>query len=132
MFQLKWLWENLKGYRPIYAVALTMSIVNMSFFLTGPIITEKIISIFPSFFIGIFLSVIGFLLLLTWIIKGIINKFIISNLLILATLLFVSGIIIFILGLIGDYVGRIYMCINNSPQYVIKKRIENRGTKNEK
>ena len=46
MFQLKWLWENLKGYRPIYAVALTMSIINMSFFLVGPIITEKIISIF--------------------------------------------------------------------------------------
>lgn len=85
-----------------------------------------------SFFIGIILSIIGVILFLTWFIKGIINKFIISNLLILAILLFVSGIIIFILGLIGDYIGRIYMCINDSPQYVIKKRIENRGTKNEK
>lgn len=46
MFQLKWLWENLKGYRPIYAVALTMSVINMSFFLIAPIITERIIAIF--------------------------------------------------------------------------------------
>ena len=28
-----------------------------------------------------------------------------------------------ILGMIGEYVGRIYMCINMSPQYVIKERI---------
>ena len=25
------------------------------------------------------------------------------------------------LGLIGEYIGRIYICINNSPQYVIKE-----------
>ena len=34
-----------------------------------------------------------------------------------------SGIIMIILGMIGEYVGRIYMCINMSPQYVIKERI---------
>jgi undecaprenyl-phosphate 4-deoxy-4-formamido-L-arabinose transferase len=25
------------------------------------------------------------------------------------------------LGLIGEYIGRIYICINDSPQYVIKE-----------
>ena len=27
------------------------------------------------------------------------------------------------LGLIGEYVGRIYICLNNSPQYVIREKI---------
>lgn len=85
-----------------------------------------------SFFIGIFLGVIGFILLLIWLINGILSVFEISRLLLLAVFLFVSGINIFILGLIGDYIGRIYMCINNSPQYVIKNKLENRGTNNEK
>lgn len=35
-------------------------------------------------------------------------------------LLIVGGFILIMLGLIGEYVGRIYMCINNSPQFVIK------------
>jgi len=26
-----------------------------------------------------------------------------------------------LLGLIGEYIGRIYICINDSPQYVIKQ-----------
>ena len=26
------------------------------------------------------------------------------------------------LGLIGEYIGRIYICINDSPQYVIKEK----------
>lgn len=41
----------------------------------------------------------------------------------MAIILFTNGIIMILLGLIGEYLGRIYMCINNSPQYVIKERI---------
>ena len=41
----------------------------------------------------------------------------------MAIILFTNGIIMLLLGLIGEYLGRIYMCINNSPQYVIKERI---------
>ncbi len=41
----------------------------------------------------------------------------------MAALLFIGGIIMLMLGLIGEYVGRIYMSINNSPQYVIKETI---------
>lgn len=85
-----------------------------------------------ALFIGIFIGTIGFILLLSWFIIGIINQFSINGMLLLATISIIGGIIIFILGLIGDYVGRIYMCINNSPQFVIKKRIENRSIKNEK
>lgn len=40
---------------------------------------------------------------------------------IMATMLFIGGMIMLILGLIGEYVGRIYICINQSPQYVIRE-----------
>lgn len=39
----------------------------------------------------------------------------------IAILLFMSGIILCVLGMIGEYVGRIYMCINNTPQYIVKE-----------
>ncbi len=38
-----------------------------------------------------------------------------------AVMLFMSGVILCVLGLVGEYVGRIYMCINNTPQYVVKE-----------
>lgn len=34
-----------------------------------------------------------------------------------------SGLIMIMLGLIGEYIGRIYISINNSPQYVIREKI---------
>ncbi len=42
---------------------------------------------------------------------------------IIAIMLFVSGLIMLMLGMIGEYIGRIYICINNSPQYVIKEEL---------
>lgn len=41
----------------------------------------------------------------------------------MAVLLFIGGIIMMMLGMIGEYIGRIYISINNSPQYVIKEMI---------
>ena len=41
----------------------------------------------------------------------------------MAVILFVGGMIMLMLGMIGEYVGRIYISINNSPQYVIKQTI---------
>ncbi|MBE6690163.1 MAG: glycosyltransferase family 2 protein [Ruminococcaceae bacterium] len=37
--------------------------------------------------------------------------------------LILGGITLVMLGLIGEYVGRIYMCINNSPQYVVREEV---------
>lgn len=31
------------------------------------------------------------------------------------------------LGIIGEYIGRIYMCINRSPQYVVRRVENSRG-----
>jgi len=39
-------------------------------------------------------------------------------------LLFVSGIIMAMLGMLGEYIGRIYISLNNSPQYVIREIIK--------
>ena len=40
---------------------------------------------------------------------------------IMAALLFTGGILMLMLGLVGEYVGRIYLCINSAPQYVIRR-----------
>lgn len=40
----------------------------------------------------------------------------------MAVFLFIGGMIMVMLGLIGEYIGRIYICINDSPQYVIKEK----------
>lgn len=39
----------------------------------------------------------------------------------MSVMLFVGGMIMLVLGLIGEYVGRIYICINRSPQYVVAR-----------
>ncbi len=41
----------------------------------------------------------------------------------MAAIVFFGGMIMVMLGLIGEYVGRIYISLNNSPQYVIRERI---------
>ncbi len=41
----------------------------------------------------------------------------------MAVLVFFGGMIMLMLGLIGEYIGRIYISMNNSPQYVIRERI---------
>ena len=46
-------------------------------------------------------------------------------------LLIIGGLILFVLGIMGEYIGRIYMCINNTPQYVIHDSIKTDHFKNE-
>lgn len=40
-----------------------------------------------------------------------------------ALLLFIGGMLMLMLGLIGEYIGRIYISINNAPQYVVRDTI---------
>lgn len=42
---------------------------------------------------------------------------------IVSIILFVGGLIMLMLGMIGEYLGRIYISINQSPQYVIREKI---------
>lgn len=39
----------------------------------------------------------------------------------MAALVFIGGMLMLMLGLIGEYVGRIYISINNAPQYVVRE-----------
>ena len=41
----------------------------------------------------------------------------------MAMLVFIGGMIMILLGMIGEYIVRIYISMNNSPQYVIKERL---------
>ena len=42
---------------------------------------------------------------------------------IMSTILFVGGAIMLLLGMLGEYIGRIYININNNPQYVVRERV---------
>jgi undecaprenyl-phosphate 4-deoxy-4-formamido-L-arabinose transferase len=72
-------------------------------------------------FIGSAFSVLGFL----YGIVIIINKFMnpatpLGYSSMMTAIIFIGGMIMLMLGLVGEYVGRIYISINNAPQYVIK------------
>lgn len=41
----------------------------------------------------------------------------------MAALVFFGGMIMLMLGLIGEYIGRVYISLNNSPQYVIREKM---------
>jgi undecaprenyl-phosphate 4-deoxy-4-formamido-L-arabinose transferase len=41
----------------------------------------------------------------------------------MAVFLFLGGMLLFMLGLLGEYIGRIYISINNAPQFVIRSTI---------
>ena len=43
----------------------------------------------------------------------------------MSVILLVGGVNMIMVGMVGEYVGRIYISINNSPQYVIKEVIKN-------
>lgn len=46
----------------------------------------------------------------------------------MAAILLIGGLILFTLGIIGEYLGRVYISINDAPQYVINKKTEDRPT----
>ena len=74
-------------------------------------------------FIGLLCALVGFVAGLYVVYQKFLNPEIpVGYTSMLATLLFVGGMIMFLLGLIGEYVGRIYISINQSPQYVVRER----------
>ena len=74
--------------------------------------------------IGCLSAAVGFLYGLYTIIKRLVNPQVpmgFSST--MAAIVFFGGMIMIMLGLIGEYIGRIYISLNNSPQYVIRSRI---------
>lgn len=76
-------------------------------------------------YIGCIISLFGFIYTIYTIIRRICNPGIMAGWSSLISVnLIIGGITMIMLGLIGEYVGRIYICINNSPQFVIKEIIK--------
>ncbi|MCM1054513.1 MAG: glycosyltransferase family 2 protein [Bacteroides sp.] len=74
--------------------------------------------------LGFFTAGVGFCFAVWIVVQKIINPEIASGYSsIMSVILFVGGVLMFLLGLIGEYVGRIYISLNKSPQYVIRKKI---------
>ncbi|WP_238858724.1 glycosyltransferase [Clostridium sp. YIM B02569] len=51
---------------------------------------------------------------------------------IMAAIMFIGGELMLVLGLIGEYIGRIYISINNAPQYVVRETVNVNKDKNKK
>ena len=72
--------------------------------------------------LGIFIAVIGFAFTLIIIIRKVIDPTVaIGYSSTMAVILFIGGMIMLLLGVLGEYIGRIYISLNNSPQYVIRE-----------
>ena len=77
-----------------------------------------------SSLVGILCAIVGFVFgLMTVIRKLMIPTISVGWSSIIAIMLFIGGIIMVMLGLVGEYIGRIYISLNNSPQYVIREKI---------
>lgn len=79
-----------------------------------------------SSYLGLVASCFG-LIYAVW---AIINKFINPDVplgwtTMIVVSLILGGMILFVLGMIGEYIGRIYISLNNSPQYVMREIIGN-------
>ena len=86
-----------------------------------------------SSLIGVICAVMGFLFGVITIIRKLIDPSIVAGYSsTIAILLFIGGLIMLMLGMIGEYLGRIYISINNSPQYVVRETINiDKETNNE-
>lgn len=77
--------------------------------------------------IGVLTACAGFLYGIYTVIKKFVNPDVVigfSSL--MSAIVFLGGMMMLMLGIIGEYVGRIYISMNNSPQYVIRECIDER------
>lgn len=77
---------------------------------------------------GSFVAFLGFIYAIYTIIRKLINpNRIIGWSSTIAIILIIGGFILLVLGMIGEYIGRIYISLNNSPQYVVRTVINFRN-----
>lgn len=76
-------------------------------------------------FCGSVSAVIGFVYGVIMIIRKLLNPDMLLGYASTVTLLlFIGGMIMMLLGILGEYIGRIYICLNKAPQYVIKEVVD--------
>ena len=75
-------------------------------------------------YLGFLLSGAGFIWIIVLLIRKIVRATSVSGYTsIMITVLFASGIILITLGIMGEYLGRIYMTISGKPQYYVREVI---------
>lgn len=76
-------------------------------------------------FSGVVCACLGFLYLIFVVINKIWNPDVLMGWSsVMAMILFIGGMLMLMLGIIGEYVGRIYISINRSPQFVVKEIVK--------
>lgn len=77
-----------------------------------------------STIVGVLSAIIGFILGIIFAVRKLLNPDVLMGYTSTIVIqLFMGGLILMSLGLLGEYIGRIYICINKSPQYVIRETI---------
>lgn len=75
-----------------------------------------------STMVGVFSAFIGFCYAIFTIIRKIVHPHIQAGWSsLMAINLILGGLILLMIGLVGEYVGRMYLCINQAPQYVVRE-----------
>ncbi len=75
--------------------------------------------------IGVSCSFLGFLYGIYTIIKKLVlgDAVVVGFSALMSAIMFIGGMILFMLGLLGEYIGRMYIGMNNAPQYVIRQTV---------
>ena len=80
--------------------------------------------------VGFLFAVVGFIFLAFILFRKLIDSGVqIGWTSIISLMMLFDGLILIVLGLIGEYVGRIYLSINSTPQYIIRSVIEHDNEK---
>lgn len=82
----------------------------------------SVIPLRAATFVGTILSVLSF----AYLIYTVVRWFIVPDVLMgwsstISAILLVGGVLMIMLGMLGEYIGRMYISLNNSPQYIIKE-----------
>jgi len=80
---------------------------------------------------GMLMAIAGFIIIIALIVMKLTrDDIVIGWTSMIATTIMIGGMIMIVLGIIGEYIGRIYQSVNQNPQYVIRE-IKRNETRNE-
>lgn len=78
-------------------------------------------------FCGLLCAVLGFVFSIVMVVRKLLHpEILLGYASTITVILFIGGMIMMLLGLLGEYIGRIYISINRAPQYVIREVIDHR------
>jgi len=82
--------------------------------------------------VGVFTSAAGFAFVIYLVVRKIMDpSVLVGYSSTMAAILVIGGLLMLMLGILGEYVGRIYMSINKNPQYVIRNETDDKFSDND-